>query len=174
MKRMLLLVLLWLPAATFGQIYKSVDANGNPVFSDTPPAQGTAVEEVQLKTINSAVPPPFVPAIEPDKPEQAVQQYRVKIRSPADETSIPMGPGNFTVSASLEPSHPGKARLQLFIDGAAWQQPQSSGTWELTNIFRGAHDLTVDLVDQSGATLASSDPIRVYIHRPSVNFKNRQ
>ena len=99
--------------------------------------------------------------------------YKVAIAAPANETTIPMGPGNFAVSASVEPALEPGALLQLYIDGSPSGNPQSSGEWALTNIFRGAHDLTVAVVDDKGNQLAESGPVRVYVLRPSTNFKNK-
>ena len=44
----------------------------------------------------------------------------------------------------------------------------------MTNVFRGAHDLEVAVVDMNGEELARSPAVRVYVLRPSVNFKNRK
>jgi hypothetical protein len=84
-----------------------------------------------------------------------------------------MGPGNFSVSATVQPGLGSGSLLQLYVDGSASGNPQSSNTWELTNVFRGAHDLSVAVVDNKGDQLAVSEPVRVYVLRPSVNFKNR-
>ena len=84
-----------------------------------------------------------------------------------------MGPGNFAVDAKIAPALGSGESLQLYIDGIPWGNPQRETSWALTNIFRGAHDLTVAVIDGDGEQLASSDPIRVFVHRPSVNFRNR-
>ena len=63
--------------------------------------------------------------------------------------------------------------LQLFVDGEAWGSPQRDTLWDLTNVFRGQHDITVAVVNNAGETITVSDPVRVYVHRPSTNFKNR-
>ena len=84
-----------------------------------------------------------------------------------------MGPGNFSVSASISPALQQGAQLQLMMDGAPQGEPQAQAGWDLTNVFRGAHDLTVNVIDAQGKTLATSEPVRVYVLRPSVNNKNR-
>ena len=99
--------------------------------------------------------------------------YSVAITSPDNETTIAMGPGNFSVSAAVEPALGEGGLLQLFIDGAPSGEPQAGGSWALTNVFRGAHDLSVAVVDSKGARLAESAAVRVYVLRPSVNSPNR-
>lgn len=174
MNRLLILALLLLPVAGGAQIYKTTDDQGNVSYSDTPPA-GAPSERVDLPPVNTAPPPPDLPQPppEPAPEEPAVPDYDLTITSPANETTIPMGPGNFSVSASVRPALAQDRLLQLYVDGKPWGDPQPGNNWALANVFRGAHDLTVAVVDSEGEQLASSEPVRVYVLRPSVNFKNR-
>ena len=176
MRILLLGIFLLLPQLSAAQIYKSTDEQGNVSFSDMPPAEGPS-EQIKLRETNSAPPPEMIEPQQPDsgtaEEEPTGIEYSVAITSPADETTIPMGPGNFSVSATVEPGLSSGSLLQLYIDGSASGNPQSSNTWELTNVFRGAHDLSVAVVDENGDQLAASESVRVYVLRPSVNFKNR-
>jgi len=176
MRILFLGILLLLPHLAAAQIYKSTDEQGNVSFSDMPPAEGPS-EQIELRETNRAPPPeikePLESASEPVAQEPAANEYAVAITSPANETTIPMGPGNFAVSAAVEPGLSSGSLLQLYVDGSASGNPQSSNSWELTNVFRGAHDLSVAVVDNKGDQLAVSEPVRVYVLRPSVNFKNR-
>ncbi len=174
----LLIVALLLAPLAGAQIYKTVDEQGNVSFSDIPPADGRQAEEIRLRETNSTPPPPVLVRPEPaaddsDGEEAEATNYQVAISEPANETSIPMGPGNFSVSARVEPALADGALLQLYIDGSPSGSPQSGTSWGLTNVFRGAHDLTVAVVDGDGNQLAQSDPVRVFVFRPSTNFKNR-
>ena len=175
MKIPLLILLLLIPLPLTAQIYKSTDERGNVIYSDRPPPTGTAREEVELSPLNTAAPPAKIsrPTAKP-KDRAETMEYAVDIVSPANETTIPMGPGNFSVSAKVNPGSLGAGNsLQLQIDGEPWGAPQRSSAWQLSNIFRGAHDLTVSVVNSEGKTLTTSPPIRVYVMRPSSNFKNR-
>ncbi len=178
MTRFLLLALLALPLAVTAQIYRTVDENGNVVFTDTPPADGTSGEEVELQPINTTPPPEPRPDLAPREPEVAESEpdaveYGVAITVPANETTIPMGPGNFSVSAVVRPALGADHSLQLYMDGTPWGDPQSVPSWALTNVFRGAHDITIAVVDGTGEHLSVSEPVRVYVLRPSINFRNR-
>jgi hypothetical protein len=179
---LLFLLCLLLPlAGNAQQIYKSTDADGNVVFSDTPPNGDAEVETVELKRLNTAPAPVPLPTARnqqnndgADEDEaEADSGYRVTISSPTDETTIAMGPGNFEVKASVDPT-PGRGHhLQLRMDGEVQGEPQDASQWRLTNVFRGAHDLRVEVVDSEGTLLAHSEPVRVYVLRPSINFRNR-
>ena len=172
----LLLSLLLISLAATAQIYKTTDEEGNVVFTDSPP-QGVEREEVELPRTNTAPPPPeraAPPSKEEEEEEDAADvEYGVVITVPENETTIPMGPGNFTVSAVVRPSLGADHRLQLLMDAVPWGDPQAATSWALTNVFRGAHDIAVAVVDSDGKSLAISEPVRVYVMRPSVNFRNR-
>ncbi|KAA1190380.1 DUF4124 domain-containing protein [Pseudohalioglobus sediminis] len=166
-------IMLALPAAA--QIYKSTDEQGNVVFSDKPPASGAKAETLDLPRTNTTPPPPVVAPLPRDSAGQVDAEAEaapiaVNITSPADETTIPMGAGgNFTVTADVNGGSGDGQTLQLLMDGIAYSDPQQSGSWNLENVFRGAHDLVVQVLNQDGEIVATSEPVRVYVMRPSVN-----
>ena len=70
MVRLLLIALLLTPLASAAQqIYRTVDEQGNVVFTDTPPPEGAEREEVQLQRLNTAPPPPPRPDLAPEEKE---------------------------------------------------------------------------------------------------------
>jgi hypothetical protein len=178
MSRLLLLALLLTPfCGQADSIYRTTDEQGNVVFTDTPPANSNKSEEIGVQRTNIATPPQVMPAPEqPNYPEdeQEGQAYTVIIITPANETSFPMGPGNFSVRVRVSPALKSGEGLQLFVDGEPRGDLQRATTWDLTNVFRGQRDITVGVVNGSGETLSLSEPVRVFVHRPSTNFKNRQ
>ena len=174
---LLTLFLLALPAAA--QVYEIRDANGRVIgYSDTPPVDGKSAREIEVSTPNTSAPPPAIPQSNSSSTEnkagEEIAQYQISITSPANETGIPMGGGNFDVLAQTSPALRAGHKLQLLIDGAPWGEPQNSSHWALTNIFRGAHDLTAQVLDKSGEPVASSEPVRVYVQRPSVISRARR
>jgi len=104
-----------LATVSYAQIYKQVDEDGNVTFTDQPPADGQPVE---LGTTNTAPPPVNAyPRRAAPSEKAAKSTYTATITSPANETIIPNGPGNFSVSATVSPALQGDHRLQLLIDG---------------------------------------------------------
>jgi len=169
MNRVLLILLLAIPLMVSAQVYKSVDENGNTVYSDRPPADGTA-EKVQLGTTNSAPAPLFVDRPAP-KPAAEEKEFKVgvEIISPAQDTTIAIGyAGNFTVAAQLNPASARGMYAQLLMDGEAIDGPQRSTSWSLSNVFRGTHVLTVVLTDAGGKRLAESAPVTVHVLRAGL------
>jgi len=159
-------------SAALGQIYKTTDENGNVVFTDQPPSGSRAAEEVKLKQLNTTPAPTPLPARETPAEEPAGPDYTVSIKFPTNETTIPMGPGNFSVVASTFPPLRAGEVLQLQINGTDRGPAQTGSNWELTNVFRGAHELTVQRKSAEGEVLTTSEAVTVYVHRPSIKFQN--
>jgi hypothetical protein len=171
-----LLILLFctlLGAGASAQVYRVVDENGNVTFTDRPPENA---ERVEVGPTNTAPPPATdlypTPAPKPADKADAESGYKVAITAPANETIIPRGPGNFSVTASVTPALGRGHKLQLLLDGQPRQDPQAGGSWALTNVFRGEHNLTVAVIDGDGKQLATSEPVTVFVFRPSSNFRN--
>ncbi len=174
MKHLLILLLCTLLGATASaQVYRVVDENGNVTFTDRPPEDA---EPVDLGPTNTTPPP--TTGLYPTPPPRVTDEgdgasgYEIAITSPADQTIIPRGPGNFSVSASVSPALESGHMLQLLLDGQPRQEPQAGSSWALTNVFRGEHKVTVAVIDGDGKQLATSEPVTVYVFRPSSNFRN--
>ncbi len=166
--RSLLFMLVLLPAIAIAQIYKHVDENGNVTFTDQPPADAKPVE---IGPTNTTAPPSrgLYPEA-PSAPPTSKKSYSVSISSPVNDTIIPRGPGNFSVSALVSPGLSSGDKLQLLMDGVPEGSPQGHSSWALTNVYRGTHILEVAVVSAKGKELAKSEGITVYVFRPSVNF----
>ena len=165
----LILLLTCYPVVAQAQVYKHVDENGKVTFTDQPPP---GAELIEIRPPNTTPPPadlgyPKQTSAPEDTPAQT---YEVRITAPDDETIIPRGPGNFSVSANISPSLQGKEKLQLLMNGEARGEPQSGSSWSLTNVFRGTQVLEVTVIDAKGKELAKSEPVTVYVFRPSSNF----
>jgi hypothetical protein len=171
-KGFILVFAVLLPTLATAQVYKHVDEKGNVTFSDQPAPNA---EKIDINPTNTTAPPSAeaFPPPPPPAPAEAETAYKLAITSPANETIIPRGPGNFSVSASVSPALKGSHMLQLMMDGEAREEPQKGTTWTLTNVFRGEHTIQVAVIDGDGKQLNISDGIKVFVFRPSVNDANR-
>jgi hypothetical protein len=132
---------------------------------------GASVQRVEIREPNSAPPPTPAPrATTEQQPAQAATppEPTVTITSPANEATIAMGPGNFTVSAAVAPALSRTERLVLMMDGQPVGAPQESASWFIEGALRGPHDLVVQRTTTRGKTIALSEPVRVYVLRPSI------
>jgi len=156
------------------QVYKHVDKDGNITFTDNPPPNSQAVDIQAPNTVAPPTPKTYPPSKRPSaRPDSADNKYTLSITSPADETIIARGPGNFSVSATISPNLNAGHMLQLYMDGSPLQAPQTGSSWSLTNVFRGEHSIEVAVVDKDGKSKARSAPIKVYVFRPSSNNKKK-
>mgnify|MGYP000138522185 FL=1 len=163
---------LLLSNAALAEIYKSVDKDGNVTYTDQAADNST---EVKVKISNSvpAVAAP-TPAPTVDDEETAVRYKTLKIVSPADDSGIEHGPGNFTVKTSIKPALADGHAMQLFIDGAAHGKPSGRTSFKLTNVYRGTHILQVKVLSADGEVIKSSKPSSVHVFRPSVLLPGSQ
>jgi len=158
-------------SAATAQVYKVTDEDNGVVFTDRPdPAAGARVESIDIPESNRASPPPDIPRAPraADRKADTAPAATVSITSPGDESTIAMGPGNFTVSAAARPPLGEGEELLLMMDGQPYGPAQASTTWFIEGAMRGPHDLVVQRRDQDGEALATSEPVRVYVLRPSV------
>ena len=153
------------------QIYKSVDANGVVIFSDTPPNDSqTKVEQIKTPaTVNAMQATPIAPAHSEERNGSEVGIDRViSIVSPTDNATIPMGAGIFDVAVDATPELGEGESLELYLDGEKVGEAQTELSWTLTYVIRGAHTLEAKWVSEDGSILATSEPITVFVLRPSI------
>jgi hypothetical protein len=161
---LLSIVFIFSLCATAETVYRSVDENGNIIFSDKPSdgAEKIHVEDAQTISPPSAGPFKYTPT----KKEQPQGYTDIAITSPANDTATRNNEGNVTVSVTLNPGlNSGKGdQLALYMDGAQVSigyLPQ----FELKNVDRGLHTLKASVIDASGKTIISSSPVSFTILR---------
>ncbi|MDC9724447.1 MAG: DUF4124 domain-containing protein [Gammaproteobacteria bacterium] len=166
-----LLFLLLITSAIHAQVYRSVDKNGNVVFTDVASDNS---EEVIIDIAPSYNPPPTVPlAVEDSDVENSTDVktplYKVSITSPTHNESI-QNPETVSATVSIEPKlNAIRADKLLFkLDGKNVGKAQTSETISLPRLDRGSHILVVSVVDKAGKVLTRSKSILFHIHRASV------
>lgn len=159
--------LLLLASAGSAEIFKTVDANGNVSFSDKAPEGSEAVD---LKPANTlpAVSVPEAAAGEQEAEEGAASYSTLRIASPADDSAVEHGPGDFKVSVDIQPDLAKGHALQLYLNGAAYGAPSNRASFMLRGVDRGTHKLQVRILDDKGYSLKKSGTISVHVFRPSV------
>jgi hypothetical protein len=151
-----------------GTIYKVEREDGSIVYTDMPSQNAQPLqfdEKTQNQVTAIPTPKPTTPTRDKIKPN-----YRVTIASPAPEATIRNNTGNITIRAT-QPNSPRASRYRLVFDGQAIET-NNSGIFQLKGVDRGAHQFKVELTDNKGKTLASSDEQTLFLHQASV-FINR-
>ncbi|MFW6092933.1 MAG: DUF4124 domain-containing protein [Pseudomonadota bacterium] len=168
------------PAAGADRIYRTVDEDGNVVFTDETPGPDEPSETVELEPdgANTFEPPPVEQHtrsleewLEDDDEEAeaaAESGYRtLRVAQPGDDEGIRNNAGNVVVHAELEPElQPGHV-LQLYLDGTLRRSARSNRI-QLANVDRGTHSIVLRVVDEQGNRLISSETSVFHLQRRSV------
>lgn len=164
-RRIIALLLVLASAQAFAQAYRWVDENGVVHYSDRP---SPGAEQVVLQDANAVrmrTPAPRQRPPEPPPPPAPVYES-VSIAAPAAEETLWNIGGELTVTVSVEPGLQEGHQVRLFVDGR--ERMFDTTTIELTEIYRGAHNLQAEIIDESGQMLVRSQAIRFYVQQSSV------
>ena len=157
--------------ATAQPVYKVVDEQGNVTFTDTPPSD-VAAEVQTLNATNTTPSMPVGDAATADdtamRDTEAPVAYSTRITSPVDQSTIPMGPGDFVVEAEVQPRLRIGEHLVLKLDGVSVGELQRAARWQLTNVFRGEHRLQVFRLGADDTRQDASPEQVVFVMRPVV------
>lgn len=146
------------------EIYKTVDEDGNVVYSDQVPSEKT--EPVELPEIN--VQPAVVPRVRLSPPPAvgpgAIQAW---IDSPANEHVVNPGEQSFSVSGGISRELVEDEYAQLLINGSVYGGDSKNLNWEIGSLVRGEYQLQVQIIAQ-GEVRSVSDTRVVYVQRAFV------
>ena len=165
--------------AASGRIYKTVDENGNVVFTDVPPSNGDraaiSVEEPNTFTTSEALPredwivEPKEGDEEGSKREERTLAYRaLTVTNPVDDSSVRENAGNVSVTVLPAPDLQSGHRIRLLLDGSP-QQEGNQTTFQLNNLDRGTHSLSAEIVDADGQVLFAGGASTFHLQRHSLS-----
>lgn len=136
------------------EVFTYIDAQGNRVYTDQP--RGNA-KRVPLATSNRmpANPTAAAPITAAKKsPEQPLFHYdMLRVLVPEPDATIRSSAGEVIVSVTSEPGLQAGHRYRLLLDGKATGEPGLSPVFPLSNIDRGSHSLSVEILDAQGRTI---------------------
>jgi hypothetical protein len=173
MPRLLACCLLCLACSAQAAIYKSVDAEGNTVFSDQPSANAKPVQVAPTNTVDNPRPAPPIPSAPAAAATPAGPAFsRLEVNVPDDE-AIRANNGTFSVGVSLEPALGAGQSLQLLVDGAPYGSPGQSTRFGVANLDRGEHRFAAQVLSGTGEVVQTSAEKTVTVQRISVNSPAR-
>ncbi len=159
--RYLLLISLSFAAPAFAEVYRSVDAEGNVVFSDEASPEAEKIIIPKLQTIPALNPGSFQYKPAAKRP----QPYTLAITSPADDAAIRNNAGNISVSVSVKPDLSSGDKLVIYLDG---KEVGTGTSVSLQNIDRGTHQLRAVIRDSNDRIRKSSKSVRFHMLRRFV------
>ncbi|MFT5133519.1 MAG: hypothetical protein ACI9SC_001991 [Gammaproteobacteria bacterium] len=165
--RILISLLCLLLSITLGaEIYRSVDEEGNVVFTDQPSDDAELIDVRELQTIK----PPPVGAFKytPPPSEPKPKYTTLSITSPLHDATIRDNAGNVTVNISASPSVGGEDKLVLYLDGNEILLGKSTAK-AFTGLDRGSHQLRAVIKDPNERIQISSPSVTFHLLRASAN-----
>lgn len=171
----------WTGSAFAQQIYKTVDENGNVVFTDIPPRDDEVGEQIVVEQPNSfsvdeAVGDRSQWIVEPDADEDADAEepreryLSLAIVSPADDEAIRENAGNITIVTEPTPHLKVGHRMRLIMDGQQVQEGRQA-QFKLENVDRGTHTIATEILDEQGRVLIRSAPSTFHMLRVAIGAR---
>jgi hypothetical protein len=172
MQRRSIFILAGMLAATMALAdgaWRWTDENGVIHYSDVPVegAEQVSISEYSRKTGARIAPSSASTAqnnqTETDATDTAFRYESITISSPAAEETLWNLEGVLTVSVTLSPGLQRGHQVRAYFDGEARTVP---GTYfELEEVYRGVHNLQVEVIDGTGKLMIRSQPNRFYVQQ---------
>lgn len=133
-------------------VYKTVDENGNVIFTDKPSEEAL---EIKIKDLDNSInnPNPGRYKASAQKPEEEDKYESFAVTSPENGAGIRSNSGNVSISVSLAPSLNSGHKIIISMDG---KEVGSGTSVSLQNVDRGTHSITARVVDGNGKTHIST------------------
>lgn len=177
--RILLIIALVAFSTAQAEIYRWVDENGNPVYSDEPHPQSEQIELDGASTYQPVEIPESALPDEQSETDQAsaeenaepVPDYQVSVVQPENDQGLRANDGMVTVNVRVQPSLSRERgdQLQLLLDGEPLQPPGQQTSFQLENVDRGTHYLQAVITDKDDNALMRSERSVFHLQRFSVN-----
>jgi len=151
-------------------VYRWVDETGIVQYSDLP---HEGAERIEFYVIGGRAPRPRVsiPTTQQadPKPEQAAAPgyQSIDIDSPGPEENLWNIGGTLNVSVNLQPALQPGHQVRVHMDGVP--QMVTGTSFTLPEIFRGVHNIQVEVIDQTGQLKIRSVNNRFYVHQNTIN-----
>lgn len=152
------------------EIYRWQDESGRIIYSDQPHANA---EVVKISESTVYRPPEINNPPDTTQEQQGDQEYHISISSPHQDEALWANDGNVPVNVDLTPElniEKGQ-KLLITLDGTSLAEPQASTGFTVAIIERGAHSISVSLIDRSGQVIVSSETVNFTVHRAHINNK---
>jgi hypothetical protein len=181
-KTLFLILVAFFLAITAGQltaqVYKVVDEEGNVIYTDTPPADGS--KPIELRPISVIEAPTYEQTPRADEEssegedakEMSIGYLRKNYKdfaivAPKQEESIWNPQKGITVAWNVGYRLQEGMQVTVFLDGTQ-QATTSEQIIPLTGLERGEHTITAELKDAKNRKIASAEPVTFFIRQPTI------
>ena len=171
MRRLLFILLLCSVPTLAATVWKWRDASGVIHYSDQ---YVTGAEQVNIQSSTTYSPVDInIQANTQASSSASAAAFagynNVEIWQPSNEQTIANTAGAIDVKVRVEPDLQKGDRLALYQDGRLVAGfPAQGNEYQLTEVERGAHSLTLVVLDAKGQQVASSAAVTYYVQQPSA------
>lgn len=151
-------------------VYKTVDREGNAVFSDTKTDGAEIIKIQKAQTVDS----PEISSSKYIKKENKPIEPNytsLEITNPLNDATIHSGSGDFSVNIDLQAELKENDTIVLFLDGKQVQSGRALNFF-LTNLDRGTHTIDVAVINEEDVVMIRSSKVTFHLRRMSRLFPN--
>jgi hypothetical protein len=169
-------ILLGLLAAdgVLADAYKWTDEDGVVHYSDRPQEGAEKVELPTVDTRRASTSSRSSSAARSDAAGDAQEATAVvpfsyesiEVASPAAEETLWNIEGTLSVSLSLSPALRPGHQVRVYYDGTP--QLVRTANFQLEDVYRGVHNIQVEVIDEMGKLMIRSRPSRFYVQQNTV------
>ena len=172
----LLLFMLLLCSSAHADVYKSINAAGEVVYSDTPTKGAEVLEMPELPTYSPPAVTESASAPATAEPTATAVYSELVFVKPEDDATIRDNRGIINAELKLVPALRIRSnhRIQFYLDGEPHGEPGTSTRTIMANVDRGEHNLSASVLDSDGDVVISSDFVIVHLHRQTINNPNHK
>ena len=169
-----LLIMLLLCSSAHADVYKSINAAGEVVYSDTPTKGAEVLEMPELPTYTPPAVTESASAPATAEPTATAVYSELVFVKPEDDATIRDNRGIINAELKLVPALRIRSnhRIQFYLDGEPHGEPGTSTRTIMANVDRGEHNLSASVLDSDGDVVISSDFVIVHLHRQTINNPN--
>jgi hypothetical protein len=167
-----------LAGVLFAQAYRWVDEDGVVHYSDRP---HPGAEEIELSTSRPAsrprTPPPSSNTSRrneqsaDEQPDVAFSYESLAVSTPGAEETLWNIEGVLNVTLELRPALRRGDQVRVYFDGEQNLITRRT-SFQVEEVYRGVHNIQVEVVDQAGTLMIRSQPNRFYVQQNTIAQAN--
>jgi hypothetical protein len=153
-------------SSALADAYTWTDENGVVHYSDRPNPGAKRIRLDSTTTVRQ-LPARATASAADNEPAPAPFAYQtLEVNSPASEETLWNIETELDVELTLSPELRSGHQVRVYFDGKA--QIMNSTAFTLEEVYRGAHNLQVEVIDETGKLMIRNHAIRFYVQQNSV------
>ncbi len=162
-------IAVFMAGVVMAQAYRWTNADGTVHYSDKPT---DGAEEIYLPESTRASRPyaqsnaSITAAEEPVESTVPFSYESIEVSAPAPEETLWNIGGVLNVAIAVQPALQPGHQMRVYFDGEA--RMVSGSNFQIQEVFRGAHNIQAEILDENGQLMGRSLPNRFYVQQTSI------